>query len=298
MNLLTFLDFIKFSHSIFALPFALIATFWASRAVGGAWPGLSKLSLIIVCMVIARTFAMTFNRYIDRRIDAVNPRTAKRPSVTGAVSLRFMWMTLVVCVMGFLVATAGFYLLHQNPWPLIFALPVLAWLGVYSLTKRFTALCHFWLGISLGLAPIGAWVAIAPPAASPLDPRGITAILLGLGVTFWVAGFDILYALQDEEFDRREKLHSIPAALGRRQAFLISRLCHLLTIAVFFAVGFTGNFHYLYFLGLAFAALTLLIEQLLVSEKDISRINFAFMTANGLIGLVFGALAIADTFIF
>jgi len=291
----TFLDLIKFSHSIFAMPFALIVTFWASRAVGGGWPGLSKFSLIILCMVIARTFAMTFNRYIDRRIDTINPRTANRPSVTGTISPRFMLLTLLFCILLFLTATAGFHFLHQNPWPLIFALPTLAWLAAYSLTKRFTALCHFWLGFSLGLAPIGAWVAIAPPAASPLDPRGITAILMGFAVTCWVAGFDILYALQDEAFDRTQNLHSIPAALGRRCALLISRLCHILATTTFLLVGLTGNFHILYFLGLSFAALTLLIEQLLVSEKDISKINIAFMTANGLIGLIFGALAIADT---
>jgi 4-hydroxybenzoate polyprenyltransferase len=291
----TFLDLIKFAHSVFALPFALIATFWASRAVQQSWPGWGRLGLIVACMVVARTFAMTFNRLVDRRFDAANPRTAGRPSVTGAVSGPFMAMTLVVCIAAFLVAAAGFYLAYGNPWPVILALPVLAWLGAYSLTKRFTALCHFWLGFSLGLAPISAWIAIAPPAVGPLDLRGVTALLLGAGVTFWVAGFDILYALQDEGFDRSMDLHSIPAALGRSKALAISRLCHLLTLAAFVAVGLTGGFQSLYWTGLAFAAVVLIIEQSLVSVRDISRINLAFMTANGLIGLVFGALAVADT---
>jgi len=298
MKLLTFLELIKFSHSVFAMPFALIATFWASRVVGGVWPGMSKLLLIVLCMVIARTFAMTFNRYIDRYIDAANPRTAVRPSVTGTISPRFMLFTLITCILLFLAIAAVFLILHQNPWPLILAPLAIIWLAAYSLTKRFTALCHFWLGISLGLAPLGAWIAIAPPVVSLFDPLLLTILLLGLGVTFWVAGFDILYALQDEAIDRQQNLHSIPAALGRRRALLISRFCHVLTIVVFLTVGLTGNFHLLYFLGLAIAAITLLIEQLLVSEKDISKINTAFMTANALIGLTFGTLAIADTLIF
>jgi len=297
---LAFLDLIKFSHTIFAMPFALIATFWASRAVSeesSAWPGISKLSLIILCMILARTFAMTFNRYIDRHIDSANPRTAARPSVIGTISPRFMIFTLIICILLFLAAAAVFNFLHQNPWPLVLAPLAIIWLAAYSFTKRFTILCHFWLGISLGLAPLGAWIAIAPPAASLFDPLLLTILLFGLGVTFWVAGFDILYALQDEHVDRTQNLHSIPAALGRRRALLISRFCHVLTIVVFLTVGIVGNFHLLYFLGLTVAAITLLIEQLLVSENDISKINTAFMTANALIGLTFGTLAIADTLI-
>lgn len=291
----TFLDLIKFAHSVFALPFALIATFWASRAVGLVWPGVGRLTLILLCMVLARTFAMTFNRLIDRRFDAANPRTAKRPSVTGAVSVSFMTATLMLCILLFLGATGGFYFLYRNPWPVLLAIPVLAWLGAYSLTKRFTALCHFWLGISLGLAPVSAWIAIAPPHVSPADPKGITALLLGLGVTFWVAGFDILYALQDETIDREQHLHSIPAVLGRRKALSFSRACHLLTLAAFIAVGITGQFHFLYWVGFFCTLILLVVEQSLISEKDISKINLAFMTANGLIGILFGLLAILDT---
>jgi len=298
--LATFLDLIKFAHSIFALPFALIATFWAFRTLRMSLlsgPCLARLALVLACMVIARTWAMTFNRLIDRRFDAANPRTARRPSVTGEVSVPFMRFTLVLCFALFLLATAGF-LFFSNPWPLILAVPVLAWLATYSLTKRFTSLCHFWLGISLGLATISAWLAIAPPAASVLDARGLTAILLGGGVACWVAGFDILYALQDESFDRDMRLHSIPAALGRRNALRISRLSHSAAALFFLAVGFTGGFHLFYFLGYAAAVILLLIEQSLVSENDISKINLAFMTANGAIGLTFGALAITDTLIF
>ena len=292
-QLRTFLDLIKFAHSIFALPFALIATFWAFRTLHLSHVSEGVLTiLILACMVIARTFAMTFNRLIDRKFDAANPRTAKRPSVTGAVSVPVMRTILAACVLLFLAATAPFYFLFQNPWPVLLALPVLAWLAAYSLTKRFTPLCHFWLGASLGLAPISAWIAIS---GQPLDPKGLTCLLLGIGVLFWVAGFDILYALQDEEFDRTQNLHSIPAALGRRNALRISRACHGLTLLAFAAVGLTGHFHALFWTGYACAAILLLIEQSLVSVSDISKINIAFMTANGLIGLLFGLLAIADT---
>jgi 4-hydroxybenzoate polyprenyltransferase len=296
----TFLDLIKFAHSIFALPFALIATFWAFKAIGlsniGGLKGISiRLALILACMVLARTFAMTFNRLIDKKFDAANPRTAKRPSVTGAITTEFMLITLALCVLLFLLATACFYWLYNNSWPVILALPVLAWLATYSLTKRFTALCHFWLGASLGLAPISAWIAIAN---NPFNIKSLTCILLGAGVLFWVAGFDILYALQDEDFDRSQNLHSIPAALGRRNALRISRLCHALTLLAFAAVGITGQFHILFWLGYFCALVLLILEQSLVKEHDISKINLAFMTANGLIGLVFGALAIADTLLF
>jgi 4-hydroxybenzoate polyprenyltransferase len=299
-QLATFLDLIKFGHSIFALPFALIATFWSFQAAA-LWPPragtLGRLTLILVCMVIARTWAMTFNRLVDRRFDAANPRTARRPSVTGAVSPGFMRGTLLACFLLFLGATAGFQIFWNNPWPLFLSLPVLAWLASYSFTKRFTALCHFWLGISLGLAPVSAWIALAPPVRMPWDGAGFVIVLLGAGVAFWVAGFDILYALQDEEFDRGEKLRSVPAAVGRSKALWISRGCHLGTAILFLSVGLVGGFHVLYWVGYGAAVLLLLVEQSLVSPRDISKINIAFMTANGLIGLVFGAMAIADLWV-
>ncbi len=296
----TFLDLIKFGHSIFALPFALIATFWSFQAAGLWPPGAGtygRLGLILACMVIARTWAMTFNRLVDRRFDAANPRTARRPSATGAVSVNFMRATLAICAILFMCAAGVFWLLWGNAWPFFLSLPVLAWLASYSFTKRFTALCHFWLGISLGLAPLSAWIALAPPARMPWDGAGFVVLLLGVGVAFWVAGFDILYALQDEEFDREEKLRSVPAAVGRAKALWISRGCHLATAILFLAVGLVGGFHILYWFGYGAAVLLLVVEQLLVSPRDISKINIAFMTANGLIGLVFGAMAIADLWV-
>jgi 4-hydroxybenzoate polyprenyltransferase len=293
-----FLDLIKFAHSVFALPFAMIATFWAFRALGwsvmkGETWGL--VGLVVACMVVARTWAMTFNRLVDRGFDAANPRTARRPSVTGAVPVAFMVSTLCVCAVLFYAATAGFWWGYRNPWPVMLAGPVLAWLATYSLTKRFTALCHFWLGASLGLAPLSAWVAIA---GSPVHPLGLPMVLLGVGVMMWVAGFDILYALQDEGFDRGQGLHSVPAAVGRRRALVVSRVCHGVTIAAFAAVGVTGHFHVLYWAGFFCAAVLLVVEQSLVKAEDISKVNVAFMTVNGVVGLVFGGLAVLDTVVF
>jgi 4-hydroxybenzoate polyprenyltransferase len=291
----TFFDLIKFAHSIFALPFALIATFMASRAIGLLWPGWLRLGLILVCMVAARTFAMTVNRLVDRKFDVLNPRTAKRPSVTGAISPAFMMAAIAISAAAFIGTAALFYTLLVNVWPVALAVPVLAWLGTYSFTKRFTWMCHFWLGASLGLAPVSAWIAIVPPHGPVMT---LAILLLGIGVLFWVCGFDILYALQDEEIDRDAGLSSVPAKLGRRGALTLSRLCHLLTIAAFLAVGISGHFHFLYWIGFAIAAALLVVEQSLVKPNDISKINIAFMTVNGLVGLIFGALAILDLLIF
>jgi len=294
-RLATFLDLIKFAHSIFALPFALIATFMAARAIGLTWPGGLRMGLILLCMVAARTFAMTVNRLVDRKFDVLNPRTAGRPSVTGAISPRFMGGAMVVAAGVFIAGTALFWWLLGNPWPLLLALPVLAWLGGYSFTKRFTWLCHFWLGASLGLAPVAAWIAIVPPHGPLLT---LPIILLGTGVLFWVGGFDILYALQDEQIDRAAGLSSVPAKLGRRGALWLSRLCHLLTIGAFLALGLAVPFHQLYWIGFVLCTVLLVIEQSLVTPRDISRVNLAFMTVNGLVGLIFGALAVLDLLIY
>lgn len=290
----TFLELIKFSHSIFAMPFALIGTFLASRRIGLLWPGWTRLGLIILCMVAARTFAMTFNRLADRRLDARNPRTARRPSVTGQISAPFMSALLVLTGLLFVGASSLFYLFLHNMYPLILAVPVLAWIAGYSFTKRFTWLCHFYLGTSLGLAPISAWIAIVPPHGPVI---GAQILLLGAAVTFWTAGFDILYALQDIQVDRDEKLFSIPAKLGIGRALWVSRTCHIITLVALaaFGAGWMGGIPLgpLFWIGLAAVALLLVIEQSLVKPNDISRVNLAFMTVNGLVGLVFGALAIS-----
>ncbi len=286
-----FLDLIKFAHSVFALPFALVATFMASRAIGETWPGFKRLAIILVCMVAARTYAMTVNRLVDRKFDALNPRAAKRPSVTGLISGPFMVITIALCVAGFVAATYLFYMAFGNIWPPVLAMPVLLWLGFYSYTKRFTWLCHVVLGISLGLAPVCAWIAIAPPSQPVIT---LPIILLGLAVVCWVAGFDVLYAMQDEDIDRKYRLNSIPARFGRRRALWISRAMHAATIILLAGLGITGGFGVAYWVGYAAAVALLIIEQSLVKENDISKINIAFMTVNGTVGLVFGALAILD----
>ena len=291
----TFLDLIKFVHTVFAMPFALLATVMGLREIHAGWTEKAtwgRLGLILLCMVAARTFAMTVNRLVDRRFDAANPRTARRPSVTGIITPVVMVLVIGVCAAAFAAGAVAFYVIFGNPWPAILAMPVLLWLGVYSFTKRFTALCHFWLGISLGLAPVSAWIAIVPGGGGAVLTLPI--VLLGLAVVFWVGGFDILYALQDEEIDRAAGLQSIPALVGRGRALWLSRLSHALTIAALVGVGVTGGFHSFYWAAAGIAAALLVVEQALVRVDDISRINIAFMTVNGLVGVVVGGLAITD----
>ncbi len=289
----TFLDMIKFSHSIFAMPFALIATFLAARAIHLVWPGWIRLGLIVLCMVLARTFAMTFNRLVDRDFDSRNPRAMRRPSVTGEVSVHFMIITLIVCGLLFAGATLLFYLLLNNVYPVILAGPVLLWIALYSFTKRFTWLCHFFLGSSLCLAPISAWIAVVPPHGPVL---GVQVLLLAGAVLFWLPGFDILYALQDVDIDRKEKLFSLPARFGIAESLWISRACHLMVILLLlaFGLGLGGGLPMglIYWIGFAAVVLLLVIEQSLVRANDISRVNLAFMTMNGLVGLIFGLTTI------
>ncbi len=288
-----FLELIKFSHSIFALPFALIATFLAARRIGLLWPGWLRLALIVLCMILARTFAMTFNRLADRELDRRNPRTQRRPSATGDISISFMVGALVMCGGLFIFSAWLFIPLLGNIYPVLLAVPVLGWIALYSFTKRFTWLCHFYLGTSLGLAPLSAWVAIVPPHGPALS---VQVVLLGVAVAFWTAGFDILYALQDIQVDRQEKLFSIPAALGIGGSLWISRACHILTVLYLLGFGLGwGDGIALgpwYWTGFFIVLLLLTVEQSLVKAEDISRINLAFMTVNGLVSLVFGTLSI------
>ena len=290
----TFLEMIKFSHSIFAMPFALIAAFLAARAINLVWPGWIRLGLIILCMVLARTFAMTFNRLVDRDFDSRNPRAMRRPSVTGEVSRAFMIGTLLICGLLFIGVTLLFDLILGNVYPVVLAVPVLGWIGLYSFTKRFTWLCHFFLGSSLCLAPLSAWIAIVPPHGPVL---GAQVLPLAGAVLFWLPGFDILYALQDVEIDRKEKLFSLPARFGVAESLWISRACHFLVIVLLlaFGLGVGGGLPLgpIYWLGFAAVVLLLVIEQSLVKPNDISRVNLAFMTLNGLVGLIFGLTTIA-----
>jgi 4-hydroxybenzoate polyprenyltransferase len=282
-------EMVRFSHSVFALPFALIATFLAGRHLPGGLPSTDQLLLILVCMVAARSFAMTFNRIADFAIDARNPRTSGRPLQTSRITLAQAWLFTIIAAAAFITACGGFYYLHANTWPLTLCLPTLAWLAGYSYAKRFTALAHFILGAGIAFAPTAAWIAIDPASL------GWPAILLTGAVLFWIAGFDIIYACQDVEVDRRDGLFSIPARLGIAPALRISRLCHLLTVALLIALGMAAHLGWLYGCGVAVTAVLLAAEQAVVKPNDLSRVNLAFFTLNGCVSLLLALAAVTDT---
>ena len=219
---------IRFSHTLFALPFALLSATLAWRMEPFRW---IVLLGILLCMVFARSAAMTFNRIADRHIDALNPRTAKRHLPAGTLSLSAVSIFLVVCCLGFIASTLLFLLREPaNPWPALLAVPVLCFLCAYSYTKRFTILAHFWLGASLMLAPIAAWIAVR--GREWAIPGLEMSLLIGTAVLFWVAGFDILYACQDADFDRKAKLSSFPARLGIPASLRIALGCHAVMLAL------------------------------------------------------------------
>lgn len=273
-----YLSLVKFSHTVFALPFALVGLGLGFRdtALFDPW----KLVWVLACMITARNAAMAFNRWQDRRIDAANPRTAQREIPAGLIAPQQALAFVVVNCLLFILSAA---LINR----LCFLLsPVaLAVILGYSYTKRFTALCHFVLGLGLGLAPVGAYIAVTEVFSGSI-------LLLGSVVVTWVAGFDIIYALQDEEFDRQQALFSIPAALGRVGALRLSWAVHLLTAALMLAFAWHSTAHWLVWSGaLVFVGLTL-YQHLLVSAHDLSRINLAFFTTNGIASLIFGAMSL------
>lgn len=237
---------------------------------------------IILCMVFARSAAMAFNRYLDRDFDAKNPRTAIREIPSGLISassaLRFTLLNIVLfTVSAYMINMTCFFL---SPIALVVILG-------YSYTKRFTSFCHLVLGLGLSLAPAGAFIAVT----ESMIP---SVFFLSLGVIGWVAGFDIIYSLQDEQFDASEGLFSIPSTLGKKKALRISRILHILTAIFTLAAGFTFNFHFLYFIGTFLFISLLVFQQSLVSENDLSKVNVAFMTANGIASIVFSIFAITD----
>jgi 4-hydroxybenzoate polyprenyltransferase len=272
------LELIRFSHTVFALPFALTGAALAWKKPPGFHLG--QLAGILLCMVFARSAAMAFNRLADRRFDAANPRTAGRHLPAGLLTPAAAWLFTACCVAGFLLSTTIF-LAYGNPWPLYLAVPVLLFIGAYSYTKRFTALAHFWLGASLMLAPVAAWIAI----------RGLTELLvpalLGGAVLFWVAGFDILYACQDVDFDRTAKLRSVPAALGVPAALRVALACHVVMLWLLVALYFAArpDLGAVYLAGLAAVAVLLAYEHWLVRPDDLSRVNRAFLQVNGVISV-------------
>jgi len=291
------LEMIRFSHTIFALPFALLAAVmaWTEPESPFLW---RQLLGVLVCMVGARSAAMAFNRLADRKLDAKNPRTAGRHLPAGLLSTASVVLfTLVSAAIFF----AGTLLFLPNWLPIALAAPVLLFLLGYSYTKRFTALAHFWLGASLMLAPISAWIAIRGLILLHNPADLLPATLLGLAVLLWVAGFDIIYACQDVEFDRQAKLKSVPAALGVTGALRLAAACHLLMIGALAAIPFAHHFGgpplgfgWIYWTGIAAVAGLLLYEHLLVRPTDLSRVNVAFFNVNAIIGIGLFAVGALD----
>jgi 4-hydroxybenzoate polyprenyltransferase len=283
-RLRVFADDVKLHHAIFALPFALLSAFLAA----GGWPWVGQVLLILACMFTARTFAMALNRVLDARLDALNPRTAGRAIPSGRASWQFFAAIAAFCAAGFIIAAAGFYLVYFNPWPVVLAAPVLAFVAAYPLLKRFTRYCHYYLGICLALAPICAWVAIAGRLAMP-------PVWMAAAVVCWTAGFDILYACQDYQSDVAEGIHSIPARVGIPAALWISRATHVVCVCMLLALwASTRRLGTLYLIGVGIAAALLLVEHLLVKPNDLSKVNFSFFTINGIISLVLGTLGIVN----
>jgi 4-hydroxybenzoate polyprenyltransferase len=273
------LELIRFSHTVFALPFALTSATLAWRQSGFQW---LQLLGILLCMVFARSTAMAFNRLVDRRFDAANPRTQGRHLPAGKLNPRIVWLFTVVCAVGF-VASTLLFLPAGNPWPLYLSIPLLLFVCAYSLTKRFTSLSHFWLGASLFLAPVAAWIAIRGPGDA-VDL--IVPVVLGGSVLFWVAGFDILYACQDVDFDRKSRLHSVPAALGVAASLRIALACHVVMVGLLIALGFVcRDLGWIYFLGIGAVTALLAYEHWLVRPDDLSRVNQAFFQVNGVISV-------------
>jgi 4-hydroxybenzoate polyprenyltransferase len=274
----TTLEMIKFSHTLFALPFALLSAVLAA----GGWPNPSTLAKILLAMVAARSAAMAHNRLADREIDAANPRTASRALPSGAVSALFVRIFLGVSVALFLLAAASL-----NRLTLLLAPVALALLLLYAYTKRFTWASHLVLGLCLALAPVGAWIAVRGSLA-------LLPILLGLAVLCWTAGFDVIYALQDEEHDRRVGLHSLPARWGARRALLVSSTLHaamLLLLAGAWAISGGGA---LFGAGILLTAAALVYQHRIVRPGDLSRVDTAFFTANGFVSVALATCGIAQ----
>ncbi|WP_121246541.1 UbiA-like polyprenyltransferase [Mucilaginibacter phyllosphaerae] len=276
-----YLSLVTFTHTIFAMPFAFIGFFLAVTTTDHKFEW-QKLVMMLLCMVFARNSAMAFNRYLDRNIDAQNPRTKQRDIPAGRISpAAALTFTLVNC--GLFILTTWFI----NP--LCFYLSPIALLVVlgYSATKRFTALCHMVLGLGLSLAPIGAYLVVTGAFA-------LTPIFFSLSVLCWVSGFDIIYALQDEDFDRDQKLHSIPAWLGKVNALRLSSVLHVFSAFFVLMPVFYTNVGLLYYIGIVFFCAMLIYQHLLVKPNDLSRVTFAFMTTNGIASVVFAAFFLMD----
>ncbi len=278
-----YLSFIKFSHTIFAMPFALIGFFLATKSNEFEW---ILLLYVVFCMIFARSAAMAFNRYIDRDIDTNNPRTAQvREIPNGSIKANSALIFVIINCLLFIGTT---YMIN----PLCLALSPVALLVIlgYSYTKRFTALCHLVLGLGLALAPIGAYLAVS-------GKFDIVPLLFSAAVLFWVSGFDIIYSLQDQEFDKEQKLHSIPVLIGTKNALNLSKILHFLTFSTLSIAGSFGDFSFYYWIGFGIFTTLLIYQHLLVKHNDLSKINLAFFTTNGIASVIYGIFVITDLLI-
>jgi len=278
-----YLSLVKFSHTIFAMPFALIGFFLAVVYENKAFDWKIFIA-IILCMIFARSAAMAFNRYIDEKFDKLNPRTAVREIPAGIIKKENA--LLFVIVNGVLFIATTFFInnicLYLSPVALFTIL-------FYSYTKRFTALCHVVLGVGLSLAPVGAYLAVT-------GFFDLLPILFSFVVLTWVSGFDILYALQDEDFDKEHQLNSIPTLLGRKNALVVSILLHFITAIIVLAIGFIGSFNFIYWMGAIVFIGLLIYQHTLVKPNDISKVNMAFATTNGIASVVFAIFVMVALF--
>ena len=276
----TMLELIRFSHTVFALPFALVSATMATivdAQHGGGFRWLDWVG-ILLCMVFARSTAMAVNRLADRAFDAANPRTANRHLPRGIVSVAQVAAFAVACAAGFVLSCLLFVVSHDNWLPLMLAAPVLLFICGYSYSKRFTSLSHFWLGASLMLAPIAAWIAIRGTVEWP-------PVLLGAAVLTWVAGFDIIYACQDVDFDRKAGLYSIPARLGVARALRVAAGLHLLTVILLAVLPAVFPLGPVYLAGLVLIAALLVYEHAIVRPDDLGRANVAFFHVNAFVSV-------------
>ena len=275
-----YLSLIKFSHTIFAMPFALIGFFLATKSNEFEW---MTLLYVVLCMIFARSAAMAFNRYIDRDIDTNNPRTAQvREIPNGSIKANSALIFVIINSLLFISTT---YLINS----LCLALSPVALLVIigYSYTKRFTALCHLVLGLGLALSPIGAYLAVS-------GKFDVVPLLFSAAVLFWVSGFDIIYSLQDEAFDKEQKLHSVPVLIGTKNALTLSNLLHFLTFTSLSIAGSFGDFSLFYWIGFGIFNILLIYQHILVKHNDLSKINLAFFTTNGIASVIFGIFVLID----
>jgi len=275
------LELIRFSHTVFALPFALLTALlaWQTTEFRG-----NDLLGILLCMVFARSAAMAFNRIVDRDIDSDNPRTEGRHLPAGKLSLRLVIGFTIVCCAGFVLSTLLFL---PNRWPLILSLPVLLFLLGYSYSKRVTSLCHYWLSAALMLSPIATWIAITGTLDWP-------PLMLAGMIFFWVGGFDIIYASQDADFDRDYQLFSIPSSWGIEKGLRIALISHILTIGFLFAFWFVSGLNGIFLAGVIAVSILLIYEHTLVNANDLSRVNVAFFNVNAMVSLGLLVLGIID----